>query len=139
MNLDTIQRKWRVRLLALLLAATFNAQAQAEPLKLRYGQSYSTLIDIARQASKDLGFKVEMSVTDHPGLTNRMIQDPNSIDIADSEIWQTKVYVPAGVTQAVDVKKIALWDKVTPLYKEGKFAGKEVSREGDSPYEYMYR
>jgi putative spermidine/putrescine transport system substrate-binding protein len=68
-----------------------------------------------------------------------MVQDPKSIDIADSEIWQTKIYVPQGVTQAVDVKKIKLWDKVTPLYREGKFAGKEVSREGDSPYEIMYR
>jgi putative spermidine/putrescine transport system substrate-binding protein len=103
------------------------------------GMSYSTLIDIARQATLDLGFKVEMSVVDHPGLTNRMVQDPGSIDVADSEIWQTKVYVPAGVTQAVDAKKIVLWDKVTPLYKEGTFAGKPVSREGDSPYEYMYR
>ena len=45
--------------------------------------SYSTLIDIARQASQDLGFKVEMSVVDHPGLTNRMVNDPKSIDIAD--------------------------------------------------------
>jgi hypothetical protein len=84
--------------------------------------SYSTIADIARQASLDLGFKVEMSVVDHPGLTNRMIQDPNSIDVADSEIWQTKVYVPAGVTQAVDTKKIAIWDKVTTLYTEGTFA-----------------
>jgi putative spermidine/putrescine transport system substrate-binding protein len=103
------------------------------------GMSYSTLIDIARQASQDLGFTVEMSVTDHPGLTNRMINDPGSIDIADSEIWQTKVYVPQGVTQAVDVKRIELWDKVTPLYTKGEFAGKEVSRQGDSPYEMMYR
>ena len=103
------------------------------------GMSYSTLIDIARQATLDLGFKVEMSVIDHPGLTNRMVQDPTSIDVADCEIWQTKVFVPAGVTQAVDVKKIAIWDKMTPLYTEGTFAGKPVSREGDSPFEFMYR
>ena len=103
------------------------------------GMSYSTLIDIARKASEDLGFTVEMSVTDHPGLTNRMVNDPNSIDIADSEIWQTKIYVPLGVTQAVDTTKIKLWDKMTTLYTEGVFAGKEVSREGDSPYEIMYR
>ena len=103
------------------------------------GMSYSTLIDIARKASEDLGFKVEMSVTDHPGLTNRMVNDPKSIDVADSEIWQTKIYVPLGVTQAIDTKKIKLWDKVTPLYTQGVFAGKEVSRQGDSPYEIMYR
>jgi putative spermidine/putrescine transport system substrate-binding protein len=103
------------------------------------GMSYSTLIDIARKATEDLGFQVEMSVTDHPGLTNRMVQDPSSIDVADSEIWQTKVYVPLEVTQAVDTTRIQLWDKVTPLYTQGVFAGQEVSREGDSPYEIMYR
>ena len=45
-------------------------------------------------------------VQDHPGLVNRMINDPSSIDVADSEIWQTKIYVPQGVTQAVDTTKI---------------------------------
>ena len=39
-----------------------------------------------------------MSVVDHPGLLNRMVNDPKSIDIADIEIWQTKVAVPQGVT-----------------------------------------
>ena len=103
------------------------------------GMSYSVLIDIARQASKDLGFKVEMSVTDHGGLLNRMTNEPKSIDVADSEIWQTKIYVPQGVTQAIDVKRIKLWDKITPIYTTGQFAGAQVSREGDSPFEIMYR
>ena len=103
------------------------------------GMSYSTIIEISRQASKDLGFKVEMAVTDHAGLVNRMVNDPTSIDVADSEIWQTKIYVPQGVSQAIDTGKIKHWDKMTPLYTQGKFAGKEVSRQGDSPYEIMYR
>lgn len=103
------------------------------------GMSYSTIADIARQASKDLGFKVEMSVVDHPGLTNRLVNDPKSIDIADMEIWQAKFAVPQGVTQAVDIKKIKDWGDLTPLYTEGKFAGKEVSRQGDAPIEFMYR
>ena len=103
------------------------------------GQSYSTLIDIARQASKDLGFKVEMSVTDTAGLTNRMINDPTSIDVADTEIWQTKIYVPTGKTQAVDTKKIKEWDKVTPLYTQGVFNGKPVTLEGDAPIKIIYR
>ena len=38
--------------------------------------------------------------------------------------------MPLGKTQAVDVKKIKLWDKMTPLYTQGTFAGKEVSRAG---------
>ncbi len=103
------------------------------------GMSYSVLIDIARQATEDLGFTVEMSVTDHSGLLNRMATQPDSLDIADSEIWQTKVYVPQGATQAVDTTRIDLWDKITPIYTQGQFAGAEVSREGDSPFEIMYR
>jgi putative spermidine/putrescine transport system substrate-binding protein len=103
------------------------------------GMSYSTIADIARQASADLGFKVEMSVVDHPGLINRMVNDPKSIDIADMEIWQSKVAVPQGVTQAIEIAKIKNWGQLTPLYTEGKFAGKDVSRQGDSPIEFMYR
>ena len=103
------------------------------------GMSYSTIADIAKQASKDLGFKIDMSVVDHPGLLNRMVNDPKSIDIADMEIWQTKIAVPQGVTQATEIAKIKDWSKLTPLYTEGTFAGKEVSRQGDAPIKFMYR
>ncbi len=103
------------------------------------GMSYSTLSQIAEQASKDLGFKVEMTVVDHPGLTNRMINDPKSIDVADMEIWQNKLIVPQGATQAVEIAKVKNWGELTPLFTEGKFAGAEVSRQGDSPFEFMYR
>ena len=82
------------------------AQTIKDVTLVHTGMSYSTIADIARQASADLGFKVEMSVVDHPGLLNRMVNDPKSIDIADMEIWQTKVAVPQGVTQAVDIAKI---------------------------------
>jgi putative spermidine/putrescine transport system substrate-binding protein len=102
------------------------------------GMSYSTLAEIGRQASQDLGFKVEMSVVDHPGLINRMNNDPGSIDIADLEIWQSKIAVPQGVIQGVDINKIRNWGELTPLYTEGVFNGQEVSREGDAPIEFIY-
>ena len=103
------------------------------------GMSYSTLPDIAKQASQDLGFKVEMSVVDHPGLLNRLVQDPTSLDIADLEIWQSKVAVPQGALQGVEIAKIKNWGDLTPLYTEGTFGGKEASRQGDSPFEFIYR
>ena len=103
------------------------------------GMSYSTLPDIAKQASQDLGFKVEMSVVDHPGLLNRLVQDPSSLDIADLEVWQSKVAVPQGALQGVEIAKIKNWGELTPLYTEGTFAGKEVSRQGDAPIEFIYR
>ena len=115
------------------------AQALKDVTLTHTGMSYSTLPDIARQASKDLGFKVEMSVVDHPGLLNRLVQDPKSLDIADLEIWQSKVAVPQGVLQGIEIAKIKNWGELTPLYTEGTFAGKEASRQGDSPFEFIYR
>jgi putative spermidine/putrescine transport system substrate-binding protein len=103
------------------------------------GMSYSVLAEIGQQATKDLGFKVQMSVVDHPGLTNRLVNDPKSIDVADMEIWQAKFAIPQGVTQAVEIAKIKNWDGLTPLYTKGTFNGKEVSRQGDAPYPIMYR
>jgi putative spermidine/putrescine transport system substrate-binding protein len=103
------------------------------------GMSYSTLPDIAKQASKDLGFTVQMSVVDHPGLLNRLVQDPKSLDVADMEIWQSKIAVPQGVLQGVEIAKIKDWGDLTTLYTDGTFGGKEVSRQGDSPFEFIYR
>jgi putative spermidine/putrescine transport system substrate-binding protein len=80
-----------------------------------------------------------MTVVDHPGMTNRLVNAPKSIDIADMEIWQAKFAIPQGVTQAVDTKKIKNWDQLTPLYTKGMFNGKDVSRVGDAPFPIMYR
>ncbi len=102
------------------------------------GQSYSTIIDIARQATEDLGFTVEMAVTDHAGLINRVTTQPDSVDVADAEVWQTALIAPRGVWQGIDVSRIDLWDQVTPIYVQGTFEGKEISRQGISPYEIMY-
>lgn len=103
------------------------------------GMSYSTLADIGKQAEKDLGFKVQMSVVDHPGLLNRVSNDPKSIDVADVEIWQNKVLIPQNVLQGIEIAKIKNWGDLTPLYTDGTFAGKKVSRQGDSPIEFIYR
>ncbi|MBX6323873.1 MAG: extracellular solute-binding protein [Rhodospirillaceae bacterium] len=102
------------------------------------GMSYSTIIDIARKASEDLGFKIEMTVTDHPGFINRVTTQPDSVDIADGELWQAVLIVPRGVYQPVDPKRIKLWDKITPIYREGKFMGQEMSRQGNAPFEVQY-
>ena len=62
-----------------------------------------------------------MTVVDHPGMTNRLVNAPKSIDIADMEIWQAKFAIPQGVTQAVDTRKIKDWEQLTPLYTKGTF------------------
>src|SRR5439155_1905872 len=54
---------------------------------VQVGGSYSAIIDIARQASKDLGFQVEMQTGAHDAVLNRVVTQPYSVDIADMEYF----------------------------------------------------
>ncbi len=103
------------------------------------GSSYSAIIDIARQATSDLGFKVEMQTVNGDALVNRVVTQPTTVDIADLEYWAVQKVYPRGVMQAVDVGRIKLWDKVVPIFTLGKYPdGTDVTRQGTLPYESQY-
>ena len=87
------------------------------------GMSYSTIIQIAEQATVDLPFTVEMSVTDHAGMLNRLTTQSDSIDVADIELWMRVITVPRGIYQAVEPAKITHWDKATTIYRDGQLRG----------------
>ena len=103
------------------------------------GGSYSAIIDIGRQASKDLGFQVEMQSAAHDALLNRFVTQPNSVDIADMEYFFLYHIVPRGVLHAVDLKKYKWWDKVVPIFTKGEYPdGRKVSRQGVLPFKVQY-
>ena len=54
------------------------AQRLKEVTLLQVGGSYSAIIDIARQATKDLGFKIEMQNAATDALVNRVATQPGS-------------------------------------------------------------
>jgi putative spermidine/putrescine transport system substrate-binding protein len=60
------------------------------------------------------------------------------VDIADGELWQALLVVPRGSYQVINVKKIKLWDKMTPIYTKGTFDDRQVSRIGISPIKVQY-
>jgi putative spermidine/putrescine transport system substrate-binding protein len=106
---------------------------------LQVGGSYSAIIDIARKATEDLGFKVEMQSADHAALLNRLVTQPESLDIADTEFFFLMYTVPRGIIQPVDLTKYKWWDKVVPIFTKGQYPdGREVSRQGINPYEVQY-
>jgi putative spermidine/putrescine transport system substrate-binding protein len=103
------------------------------------GSSYSAIIDIARQASQDLGFTVEMQSVNGDALVNRVATQPTTVDIADLEYWAVQKVFPRGVMQGIEIAKIDNWDKMVPLFTEGKYPdGRDVSRQGTLPYEVQY-
>jgi len=85
------------------------------------GGSYSAIIDIGRQATKDLGFQVEMQTGAHDALLNRFVTQPNSVDIADMEYFFLYQLMPRGVLHSIDLKKYKWWDKVVPIFTKGEY------------------
>jgi putative spermidine/putrescine transport system substrate-binding protein len=118
---------------------TIWAQTIKDIKLVQVGGSYSAIIDIARQATKDLGFQVEMQTGAHDALLNRFVTQPNSVDIADMEYFFLLHLVPRGVLHPIDLKKYRWWDKVVPIFTKGEYPdGRKVSTQGILPYEVQY-
>ena len=118
---------------------TIWAQKLKDITLLQVGGSYSAIIDIARQATKDLGFKIDMQNAATDALVNRVATQPKSLDIADIEYWMPVKLLARGVLQGIDLNRYKWWDKVVPIFSKGTYPdGREVSRQGISPYEMQY-
>ena len=106
---------------------------------LQVGPAYSVFQNIADQASKDLGFKIETQNAWTDALMTRVINQPETVDIADMEFWAMRKVWPSGKLQAIDTKMIKAWDKIEPIFREGKYAnGNPVSGQGTMPFEVLY-
>jgi putative spermidine/putrescine transport system substrate-binding protein len=115
------------------------SQTMKDVKLVQVGGSYSAIKDIADQATKDLGFKVEMQTAPHDALLNRLVTQPQSIDIADIEYFFQLHLLPRGTLQPIDLKKIKLWDKVVPIFTKGQYPdGRKVSNQGILPFEVQY-
>ncbi|MDQ3259843.1 MAG: extracellular solute-binding protein [Pseudomonadota bacterium] len=116
------------------------AQTMKEVKLVQVGGSYSAIKEIADQATKDLGFKVEMQTAPHDALLNRLVTQPQSIDIADIEYFFQIHLLPRGTLQPIDIeKKFKRWDKVVPIFTKGEYPdGKKVSTQGCLPFEVQY-
>ena len=120
-------------------APTIWAQNIKDVKLVQVGGSYSAIIDIARQASRDLGFQIEMQTADHATLLNRLVSQPNTIDIADIEYFFQYHLIGHNVIQPIDLKKYKWWDKVVPIFTKGEYPdGRKVSNQGTLPFKVQY-
>jgi putative spermidine/putrescine transport system substrate-binding protein len=93
---------------------TIWAQKLRDITLLQVGGSYSAIIDIARQATKDLGFKIDMQNAATDALVNRVATQPQSLDIADIEYWMPVKLLPRGVLQGIDLQRFTRWATLIP-------------------------
>jgi putative spermidine/putrescine transport system substrate-binding protein len=100
----------------------------------QFGTGVSNLNAISDKCQEDLGFKLQLTSLDSDSVTQRAVTQPKSFDIADIEYWICKKVFPSGSMQALDVRKLKNYDKISPLFINGQLTpGAEIAQ-GTAPH-----
>jgi len=117
------------------LAAPMIWAQEIKDITLRqFGTGVSNLNDVAMKVKEDLGFTLEMTALDSDAVTQRAATQPGSFDIADIEYWICKKVWPTGNLQAMDTSKIANYDKIVGIFRNGKLTPESVIAQGTAPH-----
>ncbi|WP_088648711.1 ABC transporter substrate-binding protein [Marinibacterium profundimaris] len=98
------------------------------------GTGVSAFNEIAQKVKEDLGFTLEMTALDSDAVAQRVATQPGSFDIADIEYWMCKKVWPVGNLQAMDVSKIANYDQIVGIFKDGKLTPESEIAQGTAPH-----
>ncbi|MBE3638381.1 ABC transporter substrate-binding protein [Mangrovicoccus algicola] len=120
---------------ATTLAAPMVWSQESKNIVLRqFGTGVSNLNEVATKVKEDLGITLEMTALDSDAVTQRAATQPDSFDIADIEYWICKKVWPTGNLQAMDVSKIANYDKIVGIFKDGKLTPESEIAQGTAPH-----
>ncbi|SES34147.1 putative spermidine/putrescine transport system substrate-binding protein [Tranquillimonas rosea] len=110
-----------------------------EPVTLRY---LSTAVNqspgIAQKAGEELGINIEYIAVTTDDVARRVITQPNSFDLVDSEYFALPNLVPSGNLMGMDASRIERADDIASVITEGTVNGKEVGLQGTAPAEVFY-
>src|SRR5277367_5206672 len=107
---------------------------------LRYlGTAVNQSDDITKKVKQDTGITIQNIVATTDDVTKRVITQPNSFDILDTEYFSLKKLVPSGNILAMDAKKIKEFDNITPIFTKGQLPnGKVIGDQGTAPKKVMF-
>ena len=97
--------------------------------------------DIAKQASKDLGFTVKPILADSGKQPQIAITSPDTFDVFGGYNYQSLLIWPSGSLQPVDTKKIPTWNSFYKLFSQGKLNPASASctyGAGNAPFRTTY-
>ena len=111
----------------------------AEEKVLRYlGTAVNQSDDIVKKVKAETGITIQNIVATTDDVTKRVITQPNSFDILDTEYFSLKKLVPSGNILAMDAKKIKEFDNITPVFTKGQLPnGKVIGDQGTAPKKVM--
>src|ERR1700729_3458855 len=107
---------------------------------LRYlGTAVNQSDDITKKVKEDTGITIQNIVATTDDVTKRVITQPNSFDVLDTEYFSLKKLVPSGNIFALDTKKIKEFDNITPVFTKGQLPnGKKIGDQGTAPWKVLY-
>ena len=110
------------------------AQNNKDIVLRQFGTGVSNLNDIADKCKADTGITIQMTALDSDACVQRAVTQPKSYDVADIEYWMIKKIWPSKVFQPFDTKKLTYYDKIVPLFKNGKLKPDSVIAQGTAPH-----
>ena len=117
----------------------FPAILADEPITLRYLSTATNQAPaIADQAFKDTGIKIEYVTVETDDVTKRIVTQPDSFDLVDTEYFSLRNLVPSGNLMGMDAKKIKLVDKLATVITKGEVDGKKIGDQGTAPHKVCY-
>lgn len=100
----------------------------------QFGTGVSNLNAVSQKAKEDLGINIQLTALDSDSVAQRAITQPRSYDIADIEYWICKKVFPAGVLQPMDIRRLKNFDKISPLFINGKLTPSSNIAQGTAPH-----
>jgi putative spermidine/putrescine transport system substrate-binding protein len=118
----------------------FPAVWSQEDKVLRYlGTAVNQSDDITKKVKEETGITIQNIVATTDDVTKRVITQPNSFDILDTEYFSLKKLVPSGNILPMDAKKIREFDNITPVFTKGQLPnGKVIGDQGTAPKKVMF-
>ena len=121
------------------LITGFPAVHSSSQVTLRY---LSTAVNqhpgIAKKAKEILGINVQYIPVTTDEVTKRIITQPNSFDIVDSEYFSLKKLMPTGNLVGIDAKKIKEANNIVTAFTKGEVNGKKIGNQGTAPKKVLY-
>ena len=107
---------------------------------LRYlGTAVNQSDEMTKKVKEETGITIQNIVATTDDVTKRVITQPNSFDILDTEYFSLKKLVPSGNILPIDAKKIKEFDNITPVFTKGQLPnGKVIGDQGTAPKKVMF-
>ena len=100
----------------------------------QFGTGVSNINAIAEKAKEDLGLTLQMTALDTDSTAQRVVTQPKSFDIADIEYFTLKKVWGAGNMQPMDISRLAHFDKIVGIFKDGKLTPTSKIAQGTAPH-----